>query len=146
LVEKQVAQIKEILTQEFEFRKNQLENHYRQSQKAAKEQLEQQNHDFVSYKERELENIMTKNKTELQHDKIKLHAQTTQELYADINQSLQDKYANDLRYKLTEQQAKQEKHHQRLIQQLKLEHEKELALERKRLALVERKNAQLEDG
>lgn len=81
-------------------------------------------------------------RAQLQLDRIRNHAQTTQELYDDIHRTLKEKFTLEQKAKLGEITGKLTKSFQEKILKLENIKEKELAQERKRVAQTELKVAQ----
>ena len=144
-VQKEMRKLKEILGQEYEYRRNQLEQSFSDKHMKLEQQMKEEHAAFIEQKELEHKALIQEERAKLQHDRIRNHAQTTQELYDDIHKTLKEKFLLEQKAKLGEITAKLTRSFQDKISKIENIKEKELAQERKRLAQIELKFAQQEN-
>lgn len=99
----------------------------------------------MEQKELEYKQLTHEEKERAQQDRVRLHAQTTQDLYDDIHKTLKEKFQVEQKAKLTEITTKLKKSFEEKVAQLENSKEKDLAMERKKVAQIELKNARQEN-
>lgn len=99
-VEKQVKRMKEVLGQEFEFKVKHLEETYLKKTRKLEEEAVVERDQLLRNKEEELKAAIANEKARLQAERVRTHAQATQELYDEINRTLHQKYMADAKAKL----------------------------------------------
>jgi len=107
--------------------------------------VEQERQEFLEQKELEYKQIIINEREKAQQDRVRMHAQTTQDLYDDIHKTLKEKFQLGQKAKLAEITNKLKKSFEEKVAQLDNCKEKEIAVERKKTAQIELKNARQEN-
>jgi len=139
---REVRRMKEVVGQEYEYRLAQLEDGYKRKSQELEARVGQEKREFSEQKELEYTDLVDAHREQVQQERVRTHAQTTQDLYDDIHKSLKDKFQLEQKARLAEITTKLKKSFESKIAELENSKEKDLALERKKIAKIELKNAQ----
>ena len=107
--------------------------------------VEQEKKEFLEQKELKYKQMISNEREKAQEDRVRMHAQTTQDLYDDIHKTLKEKFQLEQKAKLAEITNKLKKSLEEKVAQLENSKEKEVAMERKKIAQTELKNARQEN-
>lgn len=99
-VAKEIKKMKEIVGQEYEFKLKHLEESFLKKNRKIEEDALIEREEFIKNKEEELKAVIANERAKLQAEKVRSHAQATQELYDEINRTLHQKYMTETKAKL----------------------------------------------
>ena len=118
VVAKEVKKMKEIVGQEYEFKLKHLEESYIKKNRKMEEEAVIEREEFIKNKEEELKAVIANERAKIQAERVRSHAQATQELYDEINRTLHQKYAAETKAKLNTISLKLKKNFDEKVREL----------------------------